>query len=54
MFVYYFMDRETTDLYNSYQGLNNNAIKSLSIQELFDLRHELLGHMNKLGELLKD
>lgn len=54
IFVYYFMNRETKDVYCSYQGLTNNAIKSLSIQELFDLRHELMGHLNKLGELLKD
>jgi len=54
MFVIYSMDRETVNLYENYQELNNTVYKTMSIQELFDLRHEMLGLMNKLAELLKD
>ncbi len=48
------MDQETNELYNSYTGLNNTVFKAMSIQELFDLRHDMLGLRDKLGELLKE
>ena len=54
MFVIDSMDQETVNLYESYQGLNNTVFKTMSIQELFDLRHEMLDLMNKLTESLKD
>ena len=47
------MDRETIDLYTRYEGLNDADIQQMSIQELFDLRHDMLDLMNKLGGLLK-
>ncbi len=47
------MDRETIDLYIRYEGLNETDIQEMSIQELFDLRHDMLELMNKLGGLLK-
>ncbi len=48
------MDQETVNLYESYQGLNNTVFKTMSIQELFDLRHDMLDLTNKLAELLKE
>ncbi len=54
MFVIYSMDQETINLYENYQGLNNTVFKTMSVQELFDLRHEMLDLMNKLNELLKE
>jgi len=48
------MDQETINLYENYQELNNTVFKTMSIQELFDLRHEMLDLMNKLTELLKE
>jgi len=54
MFVIDSMDQETVSLYESYQGLNNTVFKTMSIQELFDLRHEMLDLMNKLTESLKE
>ena len=46
------MDREMIDLYTRYEGLNDADIQQMSIQELFDLRHDMLELMNKLGGLL--
>ena len=48
------MDRETIDLYVRYEGMDDTVFKSMSIQELFDLRHDMLELKNKLGSLLKD
>ena len=48
------MDRETIDLYIRYETLSDTDIQSMGIQELFDLRHEMLELMNKLGGLLKN
>ena len=48
------MDRETIDLYIRYEGLSDTEIQDMSIQELFDLRHDMLELMNKLGSLLKN
>lgn len=36
------MDRETIDLYCEYEVLIDTEIKGLSVQELFDLRFEIL------------
>ena len=47
------MDRETTDIYVKFKELNKTVFQGMSIQELFDLRHEMLEFRNKLGELLK-
>lgn len=54
MFVIYFMDKETMDLYESCKGLNNTVIQEMSIQELFDIRHDMLDLMNTLGQLLSE
>lgn len=51
-FVIYFMDRETIDLYVRYEGMNDTVFKGMSIQELFELRHDMLELKNKLGSLL--
>ena len=48
------MDQETLDLYNSYKGLNNTVFQGMSIQELFSLRHDMLGLMNDLGQLIRE
>lgn len=48
------MRQETMNKYESYKELNNTVFKTMSIQELFDLRHEMLGLMNKLAELIKE
>ncbi len=48
------MNRETIHLYDDHQGLNNTDFKAMSVQELFDLRHDLLELMNNMGELLKE
>ncbi len=48
------MDQETIDLYDNFQELNNTVFKAMSIEELFDLRHDMLDLMNELGELLKE
>lgn len=40
------------DLYDSCEGLNNTVFQEMSIQELFDIRHDMLDLMDKLGQLL--
>jgi len=45
------MDHERTNLYRSLQGLENTDFKDMSIQELFDLRHDMLNLLNTLSEL---
>jgi len=47
------MDNKTIDLCVRYEALTDTDIKSMSVQELFDLRHDMLELMNKLGKLLK-
>ncbi|MEL4456923.1 hypothetical protein [Lutimonas vermicola] len=47
------MDRETLDVYLKYERLDKTVFQGMSIQELFDLRHDMLAFRNKLGELLK-
>ena len=54
MFVIYFMNHESTFLYNDTIGINDSLIDAMSIEELFDLRHDLLQLMQKLELLLKD
>ena len=54
MFVIYFMNHESTFLYNDTIGINDSLIDAMSIEELFDLRHDLLQLMHKLELLLKD
>ena len=54
MFVIYFMNHESTFLYNDTLGINDSLIDAMSIEELFDLRHDLLQLMQKLELLLKD
>jgi len=47
------MDRETLDIYIRYKRLNKTVFQSMSIQELYDLRHDMLVFRNKLGDLLQ-
>ena len=47
------MDRETIDLYNRCVELDNSVFQVMSVQELFDLRHEMLELKNVLEDLLK-
>lgn len=54
IFVIYSMDKETMNLYDSCEGLNNTVFEEMSIQELFDIRHDMLDLMNKLGQLLSE
>ena len=54
MFVIYIMDQETIDLFASYDGLNSAVLQGMSIQELFDIRFDMLDLMNKLEQLLKE
>ena len=49
-----FMNREMIHLLATYENLNDAQIKSMSIQELFDLRHEMLALRDKLGVLLRE
>jgi hypothetical protein len=48
------MNREMIHLLASYENLNDTEIKRMSIQELFDLRHEMLALRDKLGVLLAE
>ena len=48
------MDQETLDLYDSCKDLNNTIFQGMSIQELFDIRYDMLGLMDKLGQLLNE
>jgi len=48
------MDRENIKLYIKCEALNDNVFKTMSIEELFDLRHDMLQLRNKIGTLLTD
>ena len=48
------MNKETIHLYDSLQELNDSVLKTLGIQELFDLRHDMLALLDNLGELLSE
>jgi len=48
------MDKETTHLFNSYKELDHSDFIAMSIQELYDLRHDMLTLKDRLGELLKE
>ena len=48
------MDKETIHLYNSYKALDESIFKTMSIEELFDLRHDMMGLLSRLEELLKE
>ena len=48
------MNRETIHLYDRLEGLNDSVLKTLGVQELFDLRHDMLALMDNLGELLRE
>ena len=49
------MDRETIDMYIKWEELNDSNIEGLSIQELFDLKFEILSLreeiLERLGEI---
>lgn len=47
------MDRKTIDLCIRYEALTETEIKSLNVEELFELRHDMLELMNKLANFLK-
>ncbi len=49
-----FMNREMINLLVSFENLNDAQIKRMSIQELFDLRHEMLVLRDKLGILMAE
>lgn len=51
---YLFMDKETMDLYDSCEELDNTVLQKMSIQELFDIRHDMLYLMNQLGQLIRE
>ena len=46
------MDRETISLYTRYEALSDSDIQNMSIQELFEYRHDMLELLNKMGALL--
>ena len=46
------MDRETINLYSRYEALSDTDIQGMSIQELFDYRHDMLELLNRFGALL--
>ena len=48
------MRKETLDLYDRYKGFDNHVFSSMSIEELFNLRHEMLDLLNKLDDLLTE
>ncbi|UCE94627.1 MAG: hypothetical protein JSV73_04975 [Flavobacteriaceae bacterium] len=48
------MRKESIHLYDNLQGLNNSVLKTMGIQELFDLRHDMLALMDNLSELLDE
>ena len=41
-------------LYDDNLGLTKSTLKAMSIEELFDLRHDMLDLINNLAELLKE
>ncbi len=53
-FRYLFYESRNYRFTQQLSGLNNTVFKTLSIQELFDLRNDILDLMNKLAELLKE
>ncbi len=48
------MRKETIDLYDRYKEFNTHDFSSMSIQELFNLRHEMLDLLNKFDDLLSE
>ncbi len=48
------MRKETMDLYDRYKEFDNHDFSSMSIQELFNLRHEMLDLLNKFDDLLSE
>lgn len=50
--VIYVMNKEMIHLLARFENLDDAEIKSMSIQELFDLRHDMLALRNKLEALL--
>jgi len=48
------MHKETRDLYDRYKEYNNCDFSSMSVQELFNLRHEMLDLLNKFDDLLSE
>lgn len=48
------MNNETLQLYENLHGLNDSVIKTLGVQELFDLRHQMLALLDNLGELMNE
>lgn len=46
------MEHQTIDLYQELKNINSNVFKHMSIQELFDLRHDMLTLKHMLGEFL--
>ena len=50
--VIYVMNKEMIHLLARFENLDDSEIKSMSIQELFDLRHDMIVLRDKLGILL--
>jgi hypothetical protein len=48
------MNQEIMDLFDRYKEFNNHVFSSMSIQELFNLRHEMLDLLNKFEDLLTE
>lgn len=48
------MHKETIDLYDRYKEFNNRVFSTMSVQELFNLRHEMLDLLNKFEDLLSE
>ena len=48
------MHKETIDLYDRYKEFNSHVFSSMSVQELFNLRHEMLDLLNKFEDLLSE
>ena len=46
------MDRETIDMYIKWEELNDSNIEGLSVQELFDLKFEILRLREEILERL--
>ena len=48
------MDRETIDMYIKWEELNDSKIKGKSVQELFDLKFEILRLREEILERLDE
>ena len=48
------MDKETIDMYINWEELNDSNIQGLSVQELFDLKFEILRLREEILERLDE